>query len=185
MSYFNKFPVVPYDVNGDGTVVIVTNILKRVRLRANMKKELTLLDQYEVQEGETPEIVADKHHGSVYYHWVILMTNGITDPFHDWPKSTRQLQLYLADKYTPTQLNQAHHYEISQSSGDTSTKIEVYNNLALYTGDTDFYSDASIITNREYEEREQDKKRQIRLLDPSFIDQFVEEFKLLMKESVL
>ena len=49
-----------------------------------MKKGLTLLDQYEVQEGETPEIVADKHHGSVYYHWVILMTNGITDPFHDW-----------------------------------------------------------------------------------------------------
>ena len=49
-----------------------------------MKKELTLLDQYEIQEGETPEIVADKHHGSVYYHWVILMTNGITDPFHDW-----------------------------------------------------------------------------------------------------
>ena len=30
MSYFNKFPVVPYDVNGDGTIVIVTDILRRV-----------------------------------------------------------------------------------------------------------------------------------------------------------
>ena len=45
-----------------------------------------------------------------------------------------------------------------QSSGDTRTKIEVYNNSALFSGDTDFYS-ATTITNREYEEREQDKKR--------------------------
>ena len=78
-----------------------------------------------------------------------------------------------------------HHYEISQTSGDTSTKIEVYNNSALFSGDTDFYSNATTITNREYEEREQDKKRQIKLLDPAFLDQFVEEYKILMGESVL
>ena len=40
-------------------------------------------------------------------------------------------------------------------------------------------------SNREYEESEQDKKRKIKLLDPSFIDQFVEEFELLMSESPL
>ena len=44
-----------------------------------------------------------------------------------------------------------------------------------YTGDTDFYSNATIVTNREYEEREQDKEK-IKLLDPSFVDQFVQEF---------
>ena len=170
MSYFNKFPVVPYDVNGDGTVVIVTDILKRVRLRANMKKELALLDQYEVQEGETPEIVADKHHGSVYYHWVILMTNGITDPFHDWPKSTRQLQLYLADKYTPTQLNEAHHYEISQSSGDTTIKIEVPQGTA----------GATTITNREYEDALNESKRKNSLLRNDYLSAFVDEFSNLM-----
>ena len=81
MSYFDKFPVIPYDVNGDGTVVIVTDILKRVRLRANMKKELSLLDQYEVQEGETPEIVADKHHGSVYYHLSLIHISEPTRPY--------------------------------------------------------------------------------------------------------
>ena len=99
MSYFNRFPTLLYDPAGVVNPKLVTNILKRVRLRVNMKKELVLLDQYEVQEGETPEIVSDKHHGSPYYHWVILMTNGITDPYHDWPKSTRQLQMYINDKY--------------------------------------------------------------------------------------
>ena len=76
-----------------------------------------------------------------------------------------------------------HHYEISQSSGDTTTKIEVYSNEELYSGDTDFYSSATIVTNREFEENEQDKKRQIKLLDPAYVDAFVEEFDLLINES--
>ena len=95
----------------------------------------------------------------------------------------QQFNTYVNEKYDNP--DGVHHYEISQSSGDDATKIEVYNNSALYSGDTDFYSNASIITNREYEEREQDKKRQIKLLDPAFLDQFVEEYKVLMGESVL
>ena len=37
----------------------------------------------------------------------------------------------------------------------------------------------------EFEEAEQDKKRKIRLLDPNFVDKFVDEFKVLMKESII
>jgi hypothetical protein len=35
----------------------------------------------------------------------------------------------------------------------------------------------------EYEESVQDKLRSIRLLDPGYVKQFVDEFKLLMEES--
>ena len=45
--------------------------------------------------------------------------------------------------------------------------------------------DKDCVENFEYEENEQDKKRKIRLLDPSFIDQFVTEFKSLMKETII
>jgi len=45
--------------------------------------------------------------------------------------------------------------------------------------DTD---NATTITNREYEEREQNKLRQIRVLDRRYVDQFVEEFERLIKE---
>ena len=41
------------------------------------------------------------------------------------------------------------------------------------------------MTNREYEEREQDRKRQIRLLDPRFVDQFVDEYEQLIGESIV
>ena len=181
--YFDTFPKILYDSKGNGKVKIVTNLLKRVAIRTKVKNNTSLFDTYTVQNGDTPESIADKLYDDPELHWVVLMVNDITDRYHQWPMYEQQFNTYVSEKYDNP--DAVHHYEISQSSGDTSTKIEVYNNSALYTGDTDFYSDASIITNREYEEREQDKKRQIRLLDPSFIDQFVEEFKLLMKESVL
>ena len=90
-------------------------------------------------------------------HWVILLTNDITDRYHHWAMYEQQFNTYLNEKYDNP--DGVHHYEISQSSGNTRTKIEVYNNSALFTGDTDFYSSATIITNREYEEAEQDRKR--------------------------
>ena len=69
--YFSLFPVLPYDVNGDGRVSLVTNLMKRVRVRANVKKELALLQRYPIQDGESPEMVADKHFGHTHYHWII------------------------------------------------------------------------------------------------------------------
>ena len=41
---------------------------------------------------------------------------------------------------------------------------------------------ATTITNREFEERQQNKFRQIRLLDRKYLDQFVEEFFALIKK---
>ena len=41
------------------------------------------------------------------------------------------------------------------------------------------------ITNREYEENEQDQRRKIRLLDPSFVEQFVDEYQKLMNETII
>ena len=140
--YFNYFPTTMYDPAGDGSAKMVTNIMKRVRVRTNMKKEIVMLDPYDVQENETPEIVADKHHGSPYYHWIVMLVNDISDVNHDWVKSTRQMQKYLLSKYTETQLTEAHHYEIPQTSGDTSIKVEV---------EITTYPTATIVTNYEYE----------------------------------
>ena len=160
-----------YDPTGDGSAKLVTNIMKRVRIRANMKKEVVMLDQYDVKENETPEIVADKHHGSSYYHWVVMLLNDISDVNHDWVKSTRQLQKYLLSKYTEIQLTETHHYEISQTSGDTTTKIEVENAT---------YPSASTVTNYEYEVALNEEKRQIDLLRNDYLGFFTEEFASLI-----
>ena len=160
-----------YDPKGDGSAKLVTNIMKRVRMRANMKKEVVMLDQYDVKENETPEIVADKHHGSPYYHWVVMMINNVADVNHDWVKSTRQLQKYLLSKYTETQLTEAHHYEISQTSGDTTVKLEVENTS---------YPSATVVTNYEYEVALNETKRKIDLLRNDYLIAFTEEFERLI-----
>ena len=181
--YFDSFPVIIYDSVGNGTYKDVTNILRRVAMRSKIKQNTLIYDTYDVREGETPEMIADRLYNDIELHWVILIVNDITDRYHQWPMSTPQFLAFINDKYD--NVDDVHHYEIPQSSGDTKTKIEVYQNSALYTGDSDFYSSASIVTNFEYEENQQDEKRKIRLLDPSYIDQFVTEFKALMKETII
>ena len=142
-----------------------------------------MYDTYDVKEGESPESIAHKLYGDPELHWVVLLVNDVTDRYHQWPLNYSQFNQYIADKYD--NIDGVHHYELAQSSGNTDTKIEVYNNSALYSGDQDFYSSATTITNREYEETQQDQKRQIRLLDPRYIQQFVEEYETLMKESII
>ena len=171
MSYFSHFSTIMYDPAGDGSAKVATDILSRVRIRANMKKEIVMLDQYDVQENETPEILADRHHGSPHYHWVIMLLNEISDVNHDWVKSTRQLQKYLTTKYTDTQLTEAHHYEISQTSGDTTIKIEVENTT---------YPSASIVTNYEYEVALNEEKRSIDLLRNEYLTFFIDEFEAVI-----
>ena len=181
--YFKNFPTIIYDAVGNGEFKDVKNLLRRVAIRAKVKTNALLYDTYDVKEGESPESIADKLYDDPELHWVVLLVNDVTDRYHQWPLNYSQFNQYIADKYD--NVDGVHHYELAQSSGNTDTKIEVYNNSALYSGDQDFYSSATTITNREYEETQQDQKRKIRLLDPRYIQQFVEEYETLMKESII
>ena len=170
MSYFNYFSPILYDPKGDGNAKLLTDILSRIRIRVSMKKEIVMLDRYNVKENETPEIVADKHHGSSYYHWVVMILNNVSDVYHDWPKSTRQIQKYLQTKYTDAQMSEVHHYEIGQSSGDSTIKIQVPQGT----------SGATTVTNYEYEVAKNDARREIDLLRNDYLGFFVDEFESLV-----
>jgi len=176
--YFANFPLIVYDSVGDGNFKIVTNLLKRVAMRTKVRTNTLLFDTYDVKEGETPEMIADKLYDDPELHWVVLFVNNITDRYHQWPMNFGQFNTFIADKYS--NVDAVHHYEVSQTSGDTSIKIDIGT-------DTTGYSEADLttITNREFEEERQDKLRQIRLLDRAYIEQFVEEFETLMGASVL
>jgi len=168
---------------GNGEFKDVKNLLRRVAIRAKVKTNTLLYDTYDVKEGETPESIADKLYDDPELHWIVLLVNDITDRYHQWPMNFSQFNQFIADKYDD--VDGTHHYELAQSSGNTTTKIEVYNNSALYSGDQDYYGTSTVITNREYEEAQQDIKRKIRLLDPRYVQQFTEEYETLMKESII
>ena len=176
--YFESFPTIFYDANGDGTFKDVKNLLRRVGLRTLVKTNVLLFDTYEVKEGETPEMIAHKLYGDSNLHWIILMINEVTDRYHQWPMTVPQFLDFINDKYDNP--DGIHHYETTQTSGDTKVKIEVFNEV-----DSNAYTGLTPITNREYEEDRQDKLRSIRLIDPKFIGQFVAEFQTLMKETAI
>ena len=179
--YFDSFPIIQYG-STDGTIKNVTNLLRRVAIRTKVKTNAALFDTYDVKSGETPEIIADKFYDDPELHWVIMLVNNVTDRYHDWPMNEQQFSTFVNEKYSNP--DGIHHHEITQESGDTTQKIEVYD-PDLISSDTDAYTSATPITNREYEESEQDRKRKIRLLDPEVVDTFVDEFKSLMRESFI
>ena len=175
--YFSKFPMMVYDVKGNKNFKLLPDILKRVKIRSGLSASRFVFDKYNVKEGEKPEDVAFKYYGDAQYHWIIMMVNNITDRYYGWPMTQADFADFLIDKYGAGSEDAVHHYELAQTSGPTSSSDESH--MLEVNSDTD---NATTITNREYEEREQNKLRQIRVLDRRYVDQFVEEFERLIKE---
>ena len=176
MSYFSRFPLMAYDMANNSQYKLLPNILRRVKLRSGMRSGSFLFDNYDVADGERPEDIAFKLYGDPELHWVILMTNNITDRYYQWPLTQPQFQEHLKDKYGAGSEDAVHHYEITQTSGPTSSRD--YSHMVECNSDE---TNPTIITNREYEERKQDEYRQIRLLDKRYLDTFVEEFDNLIR----
>ena len=174
--YFANFPVILYDSVGNGDFKYVTNLLKRIGVRAKVKTNISVFDTYDVKEGETPEMIADKLYDDPELHWVVLLMNDISDRYHQWPLNHNQFIAHINDKYSD--IDAVHHYEIEQTSGDTTLKINIGTDNTEHSG-------ATAITNYEYEVAQEDKKRKIRLLDPEYIDAFIVEYQNLMNEDIL
>ena len=73
--YFKKFPQIVYDSDGTGKFKDVTNLLRRVAVRSQVKENATLFDTYDIIEGDTPESLAHKLYGDASRHWIILLIN--------------------------------------------------------------------------------------------------------------
>ena len=92
----------------------------------------------------------------------------------DRPMSVRGFEDYMKDKYA-SPLG-THHYEISQKSGDTTTKINIGLDSTGHSGDT-----VSEVTNREYEENLQTQYSKIRLVRKEFVNQIRKELRTLLQ----
>ena len=91
--------------------------------------------------------------------------------------SEQDFETFIRDKYTNP--DAIHHYEVSQSSGRTSAQgPDDYSYLVEVNSDA---TGAQSVSNREHEQRLQDEKRQINLLNPSYLNTFIEEFNKLVR----
>ena len=176
MPMFNYIPDVKYDVKPvqypftQSDFITAKNFFRRFELNPDVYNYALYYTKYAVLDGERIDNVAQKFYNRSSYDWIIVITNNIINPLTDWPMSDNRLERYVKSKYD--NIDDIHHYEIYQDSGDTTVTIELPNDPA-----TTIPVDATAITNAEYEEAELEKKRRIRLIRPQFVDQLKEEFR--------
>ena len=109
--YFEKFPKILYDFNIGSNIEykVVTDVTRNVRILKEILSNITLYDEYDIRDGDTPEIIADKFYGSPMYHWIVMMTNERYDYVNDFPLPIFELEKHIEDVYgfTSVQFNAA------------------------------------------------------------------------------
>ena len=187
--------------------VTVKNLFRRMKIRDDLQNIFTIFNKFTISDGERPDTVAKDLYGKSTLDWVVLTTAGIVNVRNEWPLSSKELYDFTVEKYGLTEINKVKHYEtkeIKNSRGvivQPSGKIidekkqdgtttdengkEVPNMVDYYF---DYYdgnvnkrvsgSEArSGITYYEYEQRLNEKKRNIFVLRSEYLQQFLNDIR--------
>lgn len=192
-KFFDLFPKVLYDIEGvrSGSYDVATNIFVRLGVLQSIKNNSSVYYSYLVQEGDTPEMIADKYYGNPQFHWVVLMMNDIVDPFYDWPLDYQKFAGFIVGKYgsIETAQTQIVRYEKQidrRDSGSGVTTVskmvidyDTYAALASSTFNTYNLSDGTTVSETitknavtawTHELDKNERKRSIKLLKKEYID---------------
>ena len=189
-NYFKNLPKVGYDINGTGknSFLSVTNIMKRVKFKPSVLEDISNYYPYYVKEGERPDIVAHAQYGNIGYAYLILLVNDIYDPNFDWPLNSQVFEKFIINKYgsVTTAISGIKHYfqiiraEVPRTG--TSERIpEVKFAVDETTYDALGISDRTTLSNYDHEVELNDAKREIRLINPAFIQDIDYQVKRTLK----
>ena len=197
MGYFRELPNMRYpsflpDKNSSLEFVETKNLFRRIKLRDDFKNIITLFDRFEIPEGLRPDTVAEGLYGSDELDWVVLITAGITNVRNQWPLSSKEIYDYSFDKYG-TDLDNPRYWvtrEIKDSKGklimakdnvvDPDFSITFYDTGLSINVTKSGVEARTAVSNYEYETLLNDKKRNIFILKPEFLQQFLNDFRDLM-----
>ena len=191
MSYFRELPNLEYQSflssrKGSDDYLLVKNIFRRVKLRDDLQNVFTIFNKYEIQEGARPDTVAEELYGSSQYDWVVLIGAGIINVRNEWPLSDRDIYRYSEQLYG-NDLNDVHHYETKEIKDSRGRLILPAGKIV----DSTFtIPDPNIpiqtlnpvvgISNYEYEVRKNNKKRDIYVLKPAYLQQVINDTRKAM-----
>jgi hypothetical protein len=169
--YFKNFNQLTYDftVPTDKSTIVetITDIMQRVQLKISDTDLDILCDRYIVADNVKPEQIAANLYNDPYKHWTVLYINGITNFAAEWPLSQTVLQDYVTKKYGAGNENNIHHYE-KQPEGVT---IDPDFCLSVYG------EDAIPVTNSNFEDEINERKRFIKVIKPSYIAAFITSYE--------
>lgn len=135
-----------------------------------------------VLSGQTPEEVSEELYRDPEYYWNILYVNKIVNPFTDWVKSSEEFEEYCMLKYGSKENLFKTKYFIDIRNKQILVGVDednVYKYMDENDGETPIYIQK--ITNYEYEQRENEKKRTIRYVPTSKLLSFNDTFETAMR----
>ena len=185
-NYFKNIPNVLYDINGTepNQFRAVTNIMSRVRFKPSVIENITDYYPYKVLEGERPDIVSFKKYGTVAYSYLILLINDIVDPLFDWPLPSRQFENYIIEQYgsvaTAQSTNKYYYQIIRPEVARTGVSERVPEYKIIVDQSTYNTLDASVRSAQsvyDWETEQNDNKREIKIINPDFIQDIDYEVK--------
>ena len=189
-NYFRNLPRVGYDINGTGkdSFLSVTNIMKRVKFKPSVLDDISNYYPYFVKEGERPDIISHAQYGTIGYAYLIMLINDIQDPNFDWPLSSQIFEKFIINKYGSVTLAIAgvkNYYQIIRAevarTGTSERVPEVKFAVDETTYDALDTADRSTLTDYDHEVELNDAKREIRLINPAFVQDIDYQVKRSLK----
>lgn len=104
MKYFQVMPKIA-TIDYVGNKIVLTNLMVRTEIIPSLLNNPLLFYSYDIQDGDTPEIIADKYYGDSYRYWIVLFGNQIIDPQWNWPMNQNLFNDYILDKYKSSTAN--------------------------------------------------------------------------------
>ena len=191
MMYFNNFPKIPYEFILDGKPVLINlvDIALNIRARKTALENYLIYDEYDIEDGETPDIISEKLYGKPNYHWLIMLINERFDYIKDFPLRSIDLERFVTEKYgSGNEFNQhvlpsgSLYFEDSKGNVVDKMTLEMYAAKFLELSEEEIEEKSTrygrafnSVSNREIEERINEKKRRIKVINNSVVEQVANE----------
>ena len=189
-NYFSYFPTTEHDLTNNGQKVKLTNILRRFKVKSDVKGRLGVYHDYEIQAGDRPDTIAEKYYGSPAYAWVVLHFNDIIDPVFEWPLFDIDFSNYMKGKYGSVPSAQATVHEYRQilneakvlNNGTRIPKRWAVVDLTTYSLLPE--ESRELISKYDYEIEKNDVKRKVKIMDKKYLLQIQEEVKDILRNGI-
>jgi len=172
---------------------LVKNLFKRAKLREDIFQDLTFFTKYSVVGDDRPDNVAHEIYNDASLDWIVLISNNIINVQSEWPLSQADFNTYVTEKYNDetTLYSGIHHYESREVKASDGTII-IPSGVRVGVGQSvSFFDDlseqqvirtdvASPVTNYMHEEIINDKKREIFLLKPIYVNILFDDLEEIM-----
>lgn len=195
-NYFKQLPNFDYisrinERRSNRDYLEVKNLFRRPIIREDIFTDFMSFTKYKIEGDERPDQVAYNVYGDEDLDWVVLLANNIINVRDEWPMSQGDFNNYLSEKYGDTGgVDLIKHYETIQIQ-DSKGKIFVpkgkivdstFKATFLDSGTNQLVEVSPIqgITYRTYEERLQDDKRNINILESRFLSYVIDEVETLL-----